>query len=101
MDVLLRRVLHAIRSCIARMIKKCYANNSTQDVAKFAAILFMSIAMSDAKGMRGFSPGKSFTFLSLIFCKAIIPNAFKQKFYNPIIKISQKNYIVLYIGVTR
>ena len=91
----LRRALHAIRSCIARMIKKCYANNSTQDVAKFAAILFMSIAMSDAKGMQGFSPGKSFTILSLTFLKTKIPNAFKQKFYTPIIKISQKNYIVL------
>ena len=95
MAALLRRAFRAIKSCIARMIKKCYANNLTQGVVKFAAILFMSIAMSDAKGMQGFSPGKSFTILSLTFLKTKIPNAFKQKFYTPIIKISQNNYIML------
>jgi len=84
----LRRAFHAIRSCIARMIKKCYVNNSTQDVAKFAAILFMSIVMNDAKRMRGFSPGKSFTILSLTFLKPKIPNPFKQKFYTLILKVS-------------
>ena len=95
MAVPLRGTLRAIKSCIARMIKKCYANSLTQDVVKFAAILFMNIAMSDAKGMRGFSPGKSFTILSLTFLKTKIPNAFKQKFYTSIIKISQNNYIIL------
>ena len=88
MAVPLRKAFHVIRSCIARMIKKCYANNLTQDVVKFAAILFMSIAMSDAKGMRDFSPCKSFTIPSLTFLKPKIPNTFKQKFYTLILKVN-------------
>ncbi len=82
MAVLLRRVRLAIKSCIARMIKKCYANNLIPAVAKFAAILFMSIVMNGAKKTWGFKPCKSFTIKYLTFCKTKIPNAFKQKFYN-------------------
>ena len=88
MAALLRRVFHVIRSCIARMTKKCYANNLIQDAVKFAATLFMSIAMNDAKGMRDFSPCKSFTNLLLTFLQTKIPNAFKQKFYTLILKVN-------------
>ena len=84
----LRRAFHAIKSCIARMIKKCYANNLTQDVAKFAATSFMNIATNDAKGTRDFSPRKSFTNLLLTFSQTKIPNAFKQKFYTLILKVN-------------
>ena len=67
MAALLRRVFHVTRLCIARMIKKCYANSLTQDVAKFAATSFMNIATNDAKGTRDFSPPQKFYNSSLDF----------------------------------
>ena len=45
----LRRVFHAIKSCIVKMIERCYATNLILDAVKFVVTLFMSIVMSDAK----------------------------------------------------
>jgi hypothetical protein len=64
-------------------------------VVKFVVTLFMNIAMNDAQKTWGLDPRKSFTILSLIFCKAIIPNPFMQKFYISFIKSSGKKYIPL------
>lgn len=47
----LKKVFHAIKLCIAKMTRKCYASNLIQDVERFVATLFMSIVMNDAKEM--------------------------------------------------